>query len=279
MITVSQLFIYPIKSLGGIELFSVDVGDRGFKYDRRWMLVDENNRFMTQRDTLEMALLKTSFHKDSLQVIFKNNVSENILIPLTIGNRKKITVSIWDDSCDAIEPGDLFNEWFSDILRKKCKLVYMPDDSLRKVDGTYAANEEITAFSDGYPILLIGQSSLDDLNSRLKDPVPINRFRPNMVFTGSRAFEEDEFQQFTIGAINFMGVKLCGRCVMTTIDQHKGIKNKEPLQTLSTYRQANNKIYFGQNLLHTGTGMINVHDKVNVLKRKEPVLISLSYRL
>ena len=271
MITVSQLFIYPIKSLGGIELTSVEVGDRGFNNDRRWMLVDENNQFMTQRDTIEMALLKTSIHKDSLQVTFKSNVSENILIPLTIGNRKRITVRIWDDTCDAIEPGDFFNEWFSDILKKTCKLVYMPDDSLRKVDGNYAANEEITSFSDGYPILLIGQASLDELNSRLKDPVPINRFRPNMVFTGSSAFEEDEFEQFTIGAINFMGVKLCGRCVMTTIDQNNAIKYKQPLQTLSTYRQANNKIYFGQNLLHTGTGMVNVHDEVNVQKRKEPV--------
>lgn len=271
MITVSQLFIYPIKSLGGIELTSVEVGDRGFTYDRRWMLVDENNQFMTQRDTPEMALLKTSFHKDSLQVTLKSNVLENILIPLTIGNQKRITVRIWDDTCDAIEPGDHFNEWFSDILRKKCTLVYMPDDSLRKVDGNYAAHEEIIAFSDGYPILLIGQASLDDLNSRLKEAVPINRFRPNMVFIGSRAFEEDEFVQFNIGALNFMGVKLCGRCVMTTIDQNKAIKNKEPLQTLSTYRQANNKIYFGQNLLHTGTGMIHIHDEVTVLKRKEPV--------
>ena len=271
MITVSQLFIYPIKSLGGIELTSVEVGERGFKNDRRWMLVDENNQFMTQRDTLEMALLKTSFNKDSLQVTFKSNVSENILIPLTITNRKRITVRIWDDTCDAIEPGDFFNEWFSDILKKTCKLVYMPDDSLRKVDGNYATNEEITSFSDGYPILLIGQASLEELNSRLKYPVPINRFRPNMVFTGSSAFEEDEFEQFTIGAINFMGVKLCGRCVMTTIDQNNAIKHKEPLQTLSTYRQANNKIYFGQNLLHTGTGMVNIHDEVNVRKRKEPV--------
>jgi uncharacterized protein YcbX len=160
------------------------------------------------------------------------------------------------------------NEWFSDVLEKTCRLVYMPGTTKRKVDGRYALNNEITNFSDGYPFTTIGQSSLDDLNSRLEEKLRINRFRPNIVFTGGDAFEEDGWKHFTINDIDFYGVKLCARCVIPTINQDNIKQGKEPLKTLATYRQKNNNIYFGQNLLHHGEGALHIGDEINVIERK-----------
>ena len=146
----------------------------------------------------------------------------------------------------------------------------MPDSTKRKVDESYAANNEITSLSDGYPLLIIGQASLDDLNSRLAEPLSINRFRPNIVFTGGAAFEEDRLKHFAVNGINFYGVKLCARCPIPTIDQDNATKSKEPLKTLATYRMKNNKVYFGQNLLHNGEGIINVGDEIIIHELNEP---------
>jgi uncharacterized protein YcbX len=158
-----------------------------------------------------------------------------------------------------------FDEWFSEALNMQCRLVYMPDDSEREVDQRYAKPGMITSFADAYPFLLIGQSSLDDLNKRMAQPLPMNRFRPNIVFTGGDAYSEDLMNQITIAGLTFYGAKLCARCVLTTIDQQTAMKAKEPLKTLASYRMKNNKIMFGQNLVHENTGIISVGDELNVL--------------
>ena len=148
----------------------------------------------------------------------------------------------------------------------------MPESTKRKVEEAYAFNDDITSFSDGYPILLIGQSSLDDLNSQLAEPLPMNRFRPNMVIAGGQPFEEDTMAQFSINEINFYGVKLCDRCVITTTNQETGIKGKEPLRTLAKYRMTNNKVLFGQNVLCGGEGMISVGDQIKIVKTKPALM-------
>jgi uncharacterized protein len=263
MLTVSSLYIYPVKSLGGIALDSATVTDRGFEHDRRWMLVDAtDNRFMTQREIKAMALLKVSLLPNSLHVenISKQGVA--IDVPFEPMGTETTMVDVWSDRCRAQWVSPQADAWFSEQLGMACRLVYMPDATRRRVDGRYARNKEITSFSDGYPILIIGQASLDDLNGRLQTPVPMDRFRPNIVFTGGTPYQEDVMKAFTIGDINFMGVKLCARCVMTTIDQQTAQQAKEPLKTLSTYRLKNNKIYFGQNLLHHGSGSIKVGDTI-----------------
>ena len=266
MLQVSELFIYPIKSLGGIPVSDAVVTDRGLQYDRRWMLVDSNNEFMTQREFAEMALLQTEISQGGLKVYHKKSEA-SLFIPLEpIGGT--ISVQVWSDRCKAVVVDQKVNSWFSDVLGKNCSLVYMPGTTKRRVDGRYAFNKEVTNFSDGYPFMTIGQSSLDDLNSRLEEKLPINRFRPNIVFTGGVAFEEDTWAHFTINDINFFGVKLCSRCVITTINQDTIKKSKEPLKTLATYRQKNHKIYFGQNLLHHGEGMIHVGDEIKLVERK-----------
>lgn len=269
MIQVSQLYIYPVKSLGGITKETVEITATGFKYDRKWMLVDENNLFISQRTLPQMAVLQTEETKKGIKVFHKQNPQQAIIIPFENENKEKINVALFEDNCDAVEVGNEQNEWFSDMLQTNCKLVYMPDDTKRLVDKKYAANEEITSFTDGYPILMIGQSSLEDLNKKLEEQLPMNRFRPNIVFTGGHAYIEDEMVSFVINKINFKGVKPCSRCVMTTINQQTGEKAKEPLNTLATYRMKNNKVYFGQNVLHQQTGYINTGDEIKITARKE----------
>jgi len=153
----------------------------------------------------------------------------------------------------------------------------MPDDAERVVDQRYSPPGSITSFADAYPFLMIGQASLEDLNSHMDAPLPMNRFRPNMVFTGGGPFEEDNMEHFTIAGIDFFGVKLCARCPIPTIDQETAKKGKEPLKTLSKYRQKNNKVYFGQNLVQKGDGIITVGDTIRVLARsyEERFLIPL----
>lgn len=263
MFTVSELFIYPIKSLGGIAVPATTVTDRGFEHDRRWMLVDAQNNFLTQREFAEMALLQVALTADGLRVHHKINGSA-VDIDFTPQTNETAAAVIWDDVCEVQFASAAADGWFSDMLSTKCRLVYMPDATRRKVETAYAQHEEITSLSDGYPLLIIGQSSLDDLNSRLTEPLPINRFRPNIVFTGGHAFDEDRMKHFTVNGTHFYGVKLCARCSITTINQSNAAQAKEPLKTLASYRMKDNKIYFGQNLLHKGKGILHVGDAITV---------------
>lgn len=270
-LTLSQIFIYPIKSLGGIALPKAQVEDRGLQYDRRWMLVDEQGQFMTQRAFAGMALLQVALGAEGLQVSHRSHKNlAPLFIPFEPAGLNPVQVTVWEDSCLALEVSAEANAWFSRALGRSCRLVYMPDTSRRPVDPDYATPGAITSFSDGFPILLIGQASLEDLNSRLSEPVGMERFRPNLVFTGGQAFEEDDWNYFCIGEHAFQGVKPCRRCVMTTIDQQTAEKGKEPLQTLSTYRQKGNKILFGQNVLPFTPGQtLCIGDPIKVKSRRQ----------
>lgn len=265
MLRVSQLYIYPIKSLGGIALDKALVTDRGFQHDRRWMLVDHNNLFISQRDVHQMALLKPSLTDEGIKV---THCVKQSLFTIPFGRLKNefAEVTIWDDTCTGQFVSDQADEWFSSMLGMSCRLVYMPDQTHRITDQRYTSENSITSFSDAYPFLLIGQSSLDDLNSKLTATLPMNRFRPNIVFTGGDPYQEDLMHTFTIGGITFHGVKLCARCVMTTIDQENGSSGKEPLKTLARYRSKNKKIMFGQNLSHEGLGEIKIGDQLQIIK-------------
>lgn len=272
MLKVSELFIYPIKSLGGIPVSSATITDRGFQYDRRWMLVDTNKCFLTQREFPQMALLKVDFFDGGFIVHHKFKKSEPAIISNSVFSNESATAEVWSDKCRVHFVSGMLDQWFSDMLSIKCRLVYMPDVTRRRVDSRYAMNKEITSLSDGYPFLIIGQSSLDDLNRRLADPLPINRFRPNIVFSGGDPYMEDCMERFSINDIQFFGVKLCGRCTITTVNQENATKAAEPLRTLSTYRKKHNKIYFGQNLLHKGEGEIHIGDTINIHHLKEASL-------
>ncbi len=274
MLKVSQLYIYPVKSLGGIAIEHSLVTDRGLQYDRRYMLVDDQGRFLTQREFPLMALLQTSINDNILTVSDKNSIDLKLELPLVPATHTDtIKVQVWDDACDAILIDPSADKWFTDRLGFSCRLVYMPESTKRYVDTSYAVDHDITSFSDAYPVLMIGQSSLNDLNGRLNEPLPMNRFRPNIVFTGGSPFEEDCMEQFSINGIIFYGVKPCARCVVTTTNQETAVVGKEPLTTLAKYRLLNNKVLFGQNVLCSSTGIINTGDTIELIKTKQAIII------
>jgi len=261
---LSEIYIYPVKSLGGISLNSAIVEERGLKYDRRYLLVDENNVFMTQRDFPQLALLKISFQENGFKVV---NTKDNshVVIPFEFDSKENISVTIWDDVCKAVKLGNNFDGWFSNAINKKCSLVYMPENERRIVEKKYINEEHIVSFADAYPFLIIGQSSLDDLNKRLDKPIPMNRFRTNFVFTGGKPYEEDHWGDFKIGDLKFKAVKPCARCVITTTNQNTAERNVEPLKTLSDYRKINNKVMFGMNVVCNNAGKISIGDTINLL--------------
>lgn len=266
---ISQLIIYPIKSLGGVSLSSSEITDRGLKFDRRWMLIDETGLFISQRTVAQLALLRVGLEEGGLKVFHVQNPDDFIGIPYNEKGSSTVQVQIWDDSCSALHVGQKFDEWFSKKLEIECRLVYMPDNSQRLVTPPHRNREEINSFSDSYPFLMIGESSLVDLNNRMDEDIPMNRFRPNIVFSGGTPYFEDEMAHFLINNIHFYGVKLSSRCNLPTINQEDATKGKEPVKTLSTYRKINNKIYFGQNLVHEGNGSISVGDSIEIKELKE----------
>ncbi|RYU92090.1 MOSC domain-containing protein [Mucilaginibacter terrigena] len=264
MLRISQLNIYPIKSLGGISLTTAQLTDRGLQHDRRWMLTDSSNRFLSQREHAQMALLKMDLLSDALKVTYTVDGS-SLLIPFKPLKTDLLDVIIWDDTCTAQLVSDEADAWFTAKLGAPTRLVYMPDETHRPTDPRYTVPGHIASFADAYPALIIGQASLDDLNNRLAEKLPMNRFRPNIVFEGGEPYSEDLMDHIQINGVDMYGVKLCARCVMTTIDQETTAKSKEPLKTLARYRRKGSKILFGQNLAFNSNGVLNVGDEINVL--------------
>jgi uncharacterized protein len=253
---ISQLWIYPIKSLPGILLKKSRLFSKGLENDRSFMLVDSNNLFLSQRKLPKMALISVSIEEQSLIVSHKEK--PDLLIPWpkapwpkNFSENNLIKVKVWHDECEAIHLSSIIDKWFSDILGIDCKLVYLPDESLRYVDNHFAKNNEQTRFSDGFPLLLIGEESLNDLNSRLQKKLTMRSFRPNIVVNDCDAYAEDSWNNFIINKSEFSAVKACSRCIITTIDPDTAEKSKdrEPLKTLQTYRQKDRQVFFGQNIL------------------------------
>lgn len=271
ILTLSEIYIYPIKSLGGISLKQSKVTTKGLEYDRRWMLIDDEGIFVTQRKHAILALLNVIVNENQLTVQHKQDTSNQISFPVSENNGITIPVSIWDDQSTGIEVSSTVSQWFSAFMGKSVRLVIMPENEKRMVDPRYAKNEELVGFSDGYPFLIIGQAALDGLNEKLLQPVPMDRFRPNFVFTGGDAHLEDQFDTFTLSNVQFRAVKPCARCVLTTVDQQTAAKSAEPLKTLAGYRTMNKKVMFGQNLIHTGSGIIHIGDPITVTVWKAEV--------
>ena len=257
---ISQLNIYPVKSLGGIPVRSANVLPKGLEHDRRWMLVDEENVFLTQRIHNHMALFRMGFAVNGFRVSFKG---DNIDIPFSMEG-DSIRAQIWNDEVTVREVSSSHSEWFSKNIGIRCKLVAFPEENARPVDAKYSVADDHVSLADGYPLMIIGQSTFDDLNQRLKIPVPTNRFRPSVVFTGGDAFDEDNWRNFSIGDSRFAGVKTCKRCILITVDQETGIRGTEPLATLSTYRRWDNGVHFGQNVIPTKLGKISIGDEIIV---------------
>lgn len=258
---LSEIWIYPIKSLGGISLTEATVEERGLQFDRRWMLVEAGGKFITQRKVHEMALIDVALEKGGLEITHRSFPDDPLFISFEPDTKEPIMVQVWDDQVEALTVSDEADRWFSKYLGRIVRLVQMPEYTKRLVDPRYAPQGEVVSFADGYPLLVISQSSLDDLNARLPEPVSMRRFRPNLVITGTPPYAEDTLTDLQIGSATFKAVKPCARCVLTTLDPASGHTGPEPLKTLSTYRNKHGKILFGMNLL-ARPGRIAVGDCV-----------------
>ena len=259
-LTLSEIWIYPVKSLGGIRLKKAKVFPKGLQHDRRWMLIADENRFMTQREHPIMSLFKQTLKPTGVEISFKGQTIDIDFESELIGD--SIQSNVWDDAVEVKEVSTVHSQWFSDKLNMNVRLVSFPEKNSRPVDVDYARNKEQVSLADAFPFLIIGESSLADLNSRLKEPLTMNRFRPNFVFRGGEPYDEDRWKNFSIGKNRFMGVKPCARCVLTTIDQDTAEKGIEPLATLSKYRKSGNKVLFGQNVLAIDHDEINEGDEI-----------------
>ncbi|HQZ97384.1 MAG TPA: MOSC domain-containing protein [Pyrinomonadaceae bacterium] len=284
---ISEINIYPIKSLKGITLDSALVEPRGLQHDRRWMLTTPDGMFFTQREFPQMATVEVGVGDDLYVTAAGFGTLEIPLEPET-GDKQQVT--IWDSVCEGEVYSPVVNEWFSDVIGEPCQLVYMGDDSRRDINERFNKGGEVVSFADGYPLLVIGEASLEDLNQKLRTnangsgafhPLAMNRFRPNIVVSDSNAFAEDRWDRISVGDAVFRGSKPCARCVITTIDQSRGeFDGKEPLKTLASYRMAKEVIpdrieafgmsetavLFGQNLVAETPGVsIRVGDELKVI--------------
>lgn len=261
---VKSIHIYPIKSLQGINVTSSNLIATGLQYDRQWMLVDHNNQFITQRSFPQMATMQPAIKNDQLIVTAQNG--DSITLDLNQESISDITVTVWRDTVKASLEKSFINDWFSEHLKTSCQLVRLASNEKRLIDKNYAFNNEIVSFADGYPLLIVSQSNIELLNSKLKESVDMNRFRPNIVIEGLSPHAEDKIQSLIINDINIKLVKPCERCNVPTIHQTTGDKRKDILRTLFDYRQIDKKIYFGMNAIHQSTGQIKVNQSVTVME-------------
>ncbi|MEN0046461.1 MAG: MOSC N-terminal beta barrel domain-containing protein [Bacteroidota bacterium] len=256
---VTALHIYPIKSLGGISLESAEITPIGFTYDRYWMLVDEHGKAITQRDYPILALFQLKLSEDFVHIKFKD---QELKIPKVIEtSEEEIECTVWGKS--VIANKELFqkSDWFSDLLKAKVQLVRKSKQPKRLVKDHPDA---FVNFPDSNQYLILGEESLANLNAKLSSPVPMNRFRPNIVFSGGTAHLEDQWTNIQVGESVFEVTKACARCNLTTINQETAEVGIEPLRTLAQYRRFDRKILFGQYLkvLKKGDGIIKLGDAV-----------------
>ena len=264
MPTVASLHVYPIKSCRGLDLTAVRFDEIGPLYDRRFMVVNAQGEFLTQRALPRMALIAPKLGPTALVVSAPE--MPQLKVAMTQRDAKRIEVQVWRHRGPAEDCGDSAADWFSSFLEQPCRLVRWADDQLRAVNPQYARSQAAVAFADGYPVLLMSEASVGDLNGRMKQRLPMNRFRPNLVVRDCEPYAEDSWRKIRVGELELDVVKPCDRCEITTVDQLTGVAGKEPLTTLASYRTHENKVLFGQNCVHLGFGSIRVGDPVEVLE-------------
>lgn len=259
---LSGIFIYPVKSLAGISVNSWPVTEKGFQHDRKWMLIDNDRQFLSQRKLPKMALIKTALTDKNL--ILSAPGMKSLSLPLEPVDGQIINSTIWHDQCDARSVSMEADQWLSNFLNIDCRLVYQPEDVVRPVDPNYSNPGDKVAFSDGFPFLIVSENSLAALNHEMQLNLPMTRFRPNLVISGCPAYAEDSWREISINSIDFRLPKPCSRCSVPAIDPETAQVGKEPLITLNRTRKWQNKVYFGQNALHNQCGQLTVGDAVYI---------------
>lgn len=261
---VKSLHCYPIKSCRGVAVEQAALDGYGFVGDRRMMVVDNTDQLVTAREVPRMVLITVQRSGGTVTVSAPGRRDHMF----TISDHGAIRrVRVWDDWVDAVDTGDAPAMWFSDVLGFPVRLVTTGSNFRRSIHPKYNPGGRHVHFGDAYPLLLISTASLADLNTRLEAPLPMTRFRPNVVIEGCDPYEEDRWKTIRVGDVVFKIVKPCSRCVLTTVDPETGEKGKEPLRTLSQYRRAaDGNVYFGQNVIHESHGVIRVGDRVEIME-------------
>ncbi len=257
---LTELNLYPIKSCAGISLREATLTAAGLMseqiYDREWMIVDENGDALTQREYPKMALITPRIKADTLELRAPGMLRLEVPLGLPAPeDERRIRVQVWDDQVEAYDCDDTTALWFSNALGVKCRLVRFHPDATRYSSKKWTNDAEVPVlFSDGYPMLVIGTGSLEDLNEKLvaqgRSAIPMNRFRPNLVFSDIAPFEEDLADVYQFAAATLKPVKPCPRCPLPSVDQATGELGPDPLDILATYRanpKVDGSITFGMN--------------------------------
>ncbi|HLG19051.1 MAG TPA: MOSC N-terminal beta barrel domain-containing protein [Bdellovibrionota bacterium] len=261
-VTVKELWIYPIKSCRGISITATKVERRGFEFDRRWMVVNEEGQFLTQRTLPRMALIHVELTAEGPRVSAPDQPP--LLLQRNQTPFHSRSVVVFNDRVEAVDQGDRAAEWFSRFLGIRTRVVYMPDDTNRRVDPEYGQSGDQVSFADAYPLLILSEASVDDLNRRLPAPISFRRFRPNILVTGCDPYEEDRWKMIAIGDVSIEFVKPCERCSVTTVDPDTALRGEQPLTTLAAYRKVDGKIFFAQNAIPRRFGTIRVGDRLKI---------------
>ncbi len=267
---VSALFVYPVKSCRGIRVEESVLEPRGLRHDRRWMIVDEAGAFVTQRTAPRLAQVRTSLELDGLHL--ESDGMPSLVVPFVDSSHavvgpERTSVRVWRDEVAAVDCGENASRWLTRWLGFPASLVFMPDDTRRPIDPTYARSNDIVSFADGFPVLVASSTSLDELNAQMATPVPMDRFRANIVVSGCLPWSEDSWARLRIGEAEIRIAKPCERCVVTTIDQCTAARGAEPMLALALSRRRDNAVLFGQNGVGEQTGTISVGNRVTVVRR------------
>ncbi|NOY90509.1 MAG: MOSC domain-containing protein [Deltaproteobacteria bacterium] len=257
---LSALYVYPIKSCGGVRLEQARLGPRGLEHDRRFMLVDEAGEFVTQRQVPRMALFRCALLPGGVRV--SHAEAGEIGLPLE-AQGERVNVRVWRDRLSAIHCRE-GSEYFSQALERPLRLVRLPKEATRVANPARAGEHHLVSFADGYPLLLTNASSLADLETRADREFSMLRFRPNLVIEGLEPWAEDELGGFELGGVPMRSVKPCERCSITCVDPETGEREVEPLRTLSRFRTIDGRVLFGVNVVHDAEGSLRVGDALSV---------------
>lgn len=265
---VSNLWVYPVKGAAGMGVSEWRLDSFGLMHDRRWMVVDGEGGFVSQRGDAALGQVGTSIDADSL--VLRSTTAGECRLPLTPVDGARACVRVWADEVDAVDCGEEAASFVTRHLGRAARVVHMPDSTVRPVRSLSGGAGGRVSFVDAFPLLIIGEGSLDELNRRLEEPVEMLRFRPNIVVSGAAPHEEDAWRSIRVGDVECTVVRPCARCVVPTIDPATGIAGREPSRTLASYRKWDRKVWFGQNAVHGSPGTLRVGAAVHVLTTSDP---------
>ncbi|MFI5804750.1 MOSC domain-containing protein [Streptomyces sp. NPDC051561] len=266
--SVHALHVYPVKALGGLSLSETAIEPWGPAGDRRWLITDADGRVITQREQRRLALASAeALPGGAVRLSAPGREPLDVAVPEPVGTEP---VTLFGTKYEAVPAGSAAASWLSDHLGVEARLLHMDDPAHRRaIAPGFARAGETVSFADGFPLLVTTLASLDALNSLIaqgdlpdEGPLPMNRFRPNVVLDGTAPWAEDDWQRITIGEVTFRVAKPCGRCIVTTTDQASAERGKEPLRTLARHRRIAGALVFGQNLVPENTGVLRTGDPV-----------------